>query len=68
MVTYEYICRCCGFCFEAQQRITDEPLRDCPRCLVASLQRLVSGGAGVVFQGGGWAKDLYSKPPASGDK
>ena len=57
---YEYRCAVCKHEFEAEQKITDEPLYECPKCLVASLVRLISGGSGFVLKGGGWYKDGYS--------
>lgn len=62
-VTYEYCCDDCFHQFEKEQRITDAPLTECPLCHQLAVHRLISGGSGVVFQGGGWARDLYSKQP-----
>lgn len=59
-MTYEYKCRCCAHQFEAEQSIKDEPLKTCPVCLVAGLERLVSNGA-FVLKGDGWFKDGYNK-------
>lgn len=60
MPTYEYACPVCKHQFEAEQRITDEPLKECPKCRVAALKRLISGGTGFVLRGGGWYIDGYS--------
>jgi putative FmdB family regulatory protein len=60
MPTYEYKCRVCRHELEAEQAITDEPLRECPKCLVCALERLISGGAGFVLKGDGWAADGYA--------
>ena len=32
MPTYEYECTKCGYRFEINQRITDNPLTTCPKC------------------------------------
>lgn len=32
MPVYEYECSNCGYVFEARQRITDPPLKKCPKC------------------------------------
>ena len=61
MPTYEYRCENCGV-VEADQRISDPPLEACPVCGCLDVVRLVSGVA-VVFRGGGWARDGYSRPP-----
>lgn len=53
MPIYEYICRDCGHELEALQRLSDDPLSDCPACETASLQKKVSA-AGFRLKGGGW--------------
>jgi len=63
-MTYDYACRSCGNCFEAEQRITAPALVDCPSCKRPSLVRQASGGAAVVLRGPRWARDLYSAPAA----
>lgn len=60
-MTYEYGCRCCGHEFEVEQRIVDEPVATCPKCLVVTSNRLISGGTSFLLKGDGWGKDLYSK-------
>jgi putative FmdB family regulatory protein len=67
MPTYEYQCKCCNHCFEAFQSMKDDPLSECPKCLVSALQRLISGGSGFALKGGGWYKDLYSSTSKSVD-
>jgi putative FmdB family regulatory protein len=54
MPTYEYVCSKCGHQFEKFQSMRDEPLRKCPKCHKATLKRLVSGGAGLIFKGSGF--------------
>ena len=53
MPIYEYQCRSCGHEFEAMQKVSDEPLRDCPACGKPDLTKLVSA-AGFRLKGGGW--------------
>lgn len=62
MITYEYECGCCGNVLEVQQSIKDDPLKECPKCKVCALQRLISKNTTFVLKGDGWAKDLYSSP------
>ncbi|MGR9108401.1 MAG: FmdB family zinc ribbon protein, partial [Gammaproteobacteria bacterium] len=50
---YEYQCESCGHKFEAIQRISEAPLRDCPECNQADLKKLISA-AGFRLKGGGW--------------
>ncbi len=52
MPTYEYECGACGP-FEQFQRITEDPLADCPRC-GSAVRRLISSGTGVIFKGSGF--------------
>lgn len=66
-MTYEYLCTACGHQWEAEQKITAEPLKRCPACKKDKAQRQVSGGAGFVLKGGGWYADLYaSAKPGAG--
>jgi putative FmdB family regulatory protein len=53
MPIYEYQCKSCGHEFEAIQKITDDPLKDCPACGDLELSKLVSA-AGFRLKGGGW--------------
>ena len=57
MPTYVYRCRSCGFEFERLQRITDEPIRECPRC-ERDVMRVVFP-VGIVFKGSGFHVNDY---------
>ena len=59
MPIYEYACPKCRHEFEAEQRITDDPIRTCPECRSRSVKRLISQTS-FVLKGGGWYNDLYS--------
>jgi putative FmdB family regulatory protein len=39
MPIYEYRCEACQHELEALQKLSDEPLRDCPKCGAASLRK-----------------------------
>ena len=52
MPTYEYQCETCGIRFERWQRMTDEPLRQCPECEGAVHRVLFP--VGIVFKGSGF--------------
>jgi putative FmdB family regulatory protein len=52
MPTYMYRCTDCEHIFETQQRMTDDPLTDCPRC-GGKIRRVVNS-VGVVFKGKGF--------------
>lgn len=52
MPTYSYKCTNCDNRFEARQRISDDPLTDCPVC--HGLVRRVITPVSVVFKGSGF--------------
>ncbi len=54
MPTYEYACRECSNRFETWQKMTDDPLTNCPEC-GGSIRRVLFP-AGVVFKGSGFYK------------
>lgn len=53
MPIYEYQCQKCGNELEALQKVSDEPLLDCPECGSPSLRKKVSAVA-FRLKGGGW--------------
>jgi len=53
MPTYEYECKSCLHRFDIFQSMSDEPLKICPEC-GKELRRLINGGTGVIFKGGGF--------------
>lgn len=63
MITYNYACTNtkCKNEWEAEQTISEEPLKKCPKCKKETAKRLISGGTGFILQGNGWAADSYSK-------
>ena len=63
MPIYEYRCDDCGHELEKLQKISDEPLKDCPDCGKPGLRKLVSA-AGFRLKGGGW----YETDFKSGNK
>ncbi len=63
MPTYDYACDSCGHSFEAFQKMSDEPLRDCPECGKA-VRRVLTGGLGISFKGSGF----YVNDSSSGKK
>ena len=53
MPFYEYSCGTCGHELEALQRLSAEPLVDCPACGAAALRKKVSAAA-FRLKGTGW--------------
>lgn len=60
MPTYEYRCGSCGTEFEKFQRMSDDPVAECPSC-GAKAERRISGGAGLVFKGSGFYITDYAR-------
>ena len=64
MPTYEYRCPD-GHTFDLFQRMSDDPVADCPECGKVA-ERLLSAGAGFLFKGDGfyitdYRSDAYKK-------
>ena len=64
MPTYEYRCPA-GHEFEKFQRMSDPPVAECPDC-GEQAERMLSGGAGLLFKGDGfyitdYRSDSYRK-------
>src|SRR5262245_62349914 len=66
MPTYEYACRACGHEFETMHSMTAPVLRKCPECGKLKLERLISGGAGVIFKGSGFYETDYKRNRGGG--
>jgi len=54
---YGYRCTNCGHQFEIQQRMSDDPLRVCPKCQGKLTKVLYP--TGVIFKGSGFYKTDY---------
>ena len=63
MPTYAYECKVCEHRFETFQKMTDEPVKQCPKCK-GKVARVVFP-VGIVFKGSGFHINDYpsSKPP-----
>ena len=69
MPFYEYSCESCGHELEALQRLSSEPLVDCPACGAAALRKKVSAAA-FRLKGTGWYETDFKdsgKPKTEGD-
>lgn len=53
MPIYEYECKKCGYKFEQLQKMTDQPVRICPKCKKVGLAKLVSNTS-FQLKGTGW--------------
>jgi len=63
MPTYDYQCQKCDFEFEREQRITEDPIKTCPKCKSRKAKRLLSA-SNFILKGGGWYADGYASPGA----
>jgi putative FmdB family regulatory protein len=54
MPVYTYKCNNCDYEFDQRQRMSDNPLTDCPSCNTDSSLRKVVNSVGVVFKGSGF--------------
>ncbi len=59
MPIYEYKCNECGYHFEKMQKISDEPLKDCPKCQ-GKVEKQWSL-SGFQLKGEGWYLTDYAK-------
>lgn len=66
MPTYDYECLDCGEHFEAFQKMSDAPLKQCS-CCGGKVRRLISAGSGLIFKGSGFYANDYKKKGASGE-
>ena len=60
MPTYEYQCLKCGHKFDHFQSMNDLPLKKCPVCK-GKVERLISGGVGLIFKGSGFYITDYTR-------
>ncbi|MGK5594368.1 MAG: FmdB family zinc ribbon protein [Parachlamydiaceae bacterium] len=61
MPTYEYKCQNCNDTIEVLQKITEDPLKNCPSCSQNTLIRGIGGGIGLNFTGNGYYITDYVK-------
>ena len=70
MPIYEYACAACGHQFEEWQKMSDKPIRVCPKCKAKKVEKLISATS-FQLKGGGWYSDLYASKktaPAGGSE
>jgi len=67
MPTYGYRCPACGHEYEKLQNMSDETRAKCPKCGTAG-ERIISGGAGLVFKGSGFYETDYKRAGSPKEK
>ncbi len=60
MPIYEYRCQACGHELEKLQKLSDDPLTECPACHESALVKKISA-AGFRLKGGGWYETDFKK-------
>lgn len=60
MPIYEYVCKKCDHRLDALQKISDDPLVDCPECGEPALKRLLSAPR-FRLKGAGWYETDFKK-------
>ncbi|MDE0753212.1 MAG: zinc ribbon domain-containing protein [Woeseiaceae bacterium] len=60
MPIYEYACKSCDHTLDALQKMSDDPLVDCPECGEAALKRLISAPR-FRLKGQGWYETDFKK-------
>ncbi len=53
MPIYEYVCTECEHAHEALQKMSDDPLKECPACGKLTLKKKISA-SGFRLSGSGW--------------
>lgn len=60
MPIYEYVCKSCEHPLDVLQKMSDDPLVDCPECGKAELKRLISAPR-FRLKGQGWYETDFKK-------
>ena len=60
MPTYNYKCEVCNKVISIFQGINDKPIINCEICS-GKINRVITGGTGMIFKGNGFYKTDYSK-------
>lgn len=64
MPVYEYECKACEKVFEVQQKMSDDPMKECPECK-GPVNKIMSMNS-FQLKGGGWYADGYSSSSGGG--
>ena len=68
MPIYEYHCAACDHHFDVMQKMSDEPIQQCPECGAHRVSKLISA-AGFQLKGTGWyVTDFKNKSSTSESK
>ncbi len=65
MPHYDYSCANCGHEEEVFQKMSEQPLTECPACHQANFNRKPGGGSGLHFKGSGFYITDYNNTPSA---
>ena len=70
MPTYDYLCKECGSRFEYFQSMSSSPLTTRPSCEEenCNIERIISGGTGLIFKGSGFYLTDYKNKKSNSKK
>ncbi|MDF3820204.1 zinc ribbon domain-containing protein [Leptospira sp. 96542] len=71
MATYDYQCKTCGKQFEHVQSMKEDALTECLCGQKGTVERMITGTAGIIFKGTGfyvtdYKKDANKPTPSTG--
>lgn len=61
MPTYDYSCKTCGKQFEHVQSMKDDAITECLCGKKGTVERMITGTAGIIFKGTGFYVTDYKK-------
>ena len=60
MPTYNYKCGSCKVEFSVFQRMHENKINNCPECDKGKVERMITGGTGMIFKGDGFYLTDYT--------
>ncbi len=60
MPTYNYKCNDCRLGFSVFQSINDSKVKQCAKCRSKKIERVITGGTGMIFKGDGFYLTDYT--------
>ncbi|MDZ4726871.1 MAG: FmdB family zinc ribbon protein [Leptospira sp.] len=67
MPTYDYSCKTCGKQFEHVQSMKDDAITECLCGKKGTVERMITGTAGIIFKGTGFYVTDYKKDGAKSE-
>ena len=67
MPLYEYQCHACGHVFEKLQKVSDEPVKQCPKCHAQDVKKCISAPQ-FRLSGQGWYETDFKNGSAKNVK